>query len=570
MRLPDFDHFNGNWDMDKPLKRRILQPLLMAGTILTAITVVAATLSPRPAVRPPENAHKDFQASDFQETLSEVNLQMDLLATNEGLQVAPPVDNMLVARRLSLALVGSSLSLEEYRALASVPEDQQIEWWTAYLLQDPRWADYFSERLARSYVGTDSVNLILFRRRKFRMWLADQLKSNRPYDEIVRTMISAEGLWTDTPQVNFVTATMPEDAQRADPIVLAGRTSRAFLAQRIDCLQCHDDFLGELNFGTKEVRVDGVQEHFHSLASFYSGAGLSKGVFKGIMDDDEPYKYKYLGADEESTVEPNVPFAPELLPENGSPRERLAKWITHPDNIAFSRATVNRVWALMFSRPLVEPIDNIPLDRDVPLVMDTLANDFANHGFDLKRLIRLIAKSNAFHRDSRAEFEVTPEHEKCWATFPLTQLRPEQVAGSVFQSSSLKAIDYSSSIITQLRSFGDLQDFLQRYGDQGRDEFDNESITISQRLIMMNGSMVAERTQSDPVNNAASRIANQVADDAQAVELMFLSSLNRPPSKKELNVYCEHLDGTTGNARQLAVGDILWAIINSTEFSWNH
>lgn len=556
----------------RSLTRRILQPLLMAALILTGLTVVAASLRRRPAIEPPQNATAPFRQPDFQRTLALANSQLAQQAAAKGLETAPPADSLTIARRLSLALVGSGLSLEEVRALSAIPEERRVEWWTAYLLQDQRWADYFAERFSRAYVGTNEGPFILFRRRKFRTWLAEQFSEGTPYDRIVREMLSAEGLWTDTPQVNFVTATMDQDNGRGDPVRLAGRTARVFLAQRIDCLQCHDDFLGNLNFGSEANPVDGIQEHFHSLAAFYSGTGLAPAVFGGIREDGSPYEYQFLGSDEEEVVSPDVPFNSELMPAEGKPRDRLAAWVTHPGNKAFTRAVVNRVWALLLSRPLVSPVDNIPLDGPLPPVLDTLAQDFADHGFDLRRLVRMIAQTDAFQRSSRAEFPVTAQHEDEWAVFPLSQLRPEQVAGSVLQASKLTALDASSSIFTQLKSFGDLQDFLRRFGDRGEDEFTSDAVTITQRLIMMNGNMVQERTKQDLVNNASSRIATLVADDHKALELVYLSALNRQPSVTELAEFSRYLEenGQSGRARERAVGDIYWAIINSTEFSWNH
>jgi hypothetical protein len=453
--------------------------------------------------------------------------------------------------------------------------------------------------LSRAFVGTDGGQFLLFRRRKFTMWLSDELMKGTPYDQIVHTMLSGEGLWTDTPQVNFVTATMDESS-RADPIRLAGRTSRAFLAQRIDCLQCHDDFLGTLNFGTTENPVDGQQFHFHELAAFFSGTAISDPAFQGIREDNEPYKFTYLGEDEEQVIMPQVPFFTELLPKSkphddgtsqdeastrseepaeknpekrGShdkPRKRLAEWVTHPENRALARATVNRIWALMFSKPLVTPVDSIPLDGNTPPVLDSLAEDFAEHGFNLRRLIRQIIETDAFQRASRANFVVTKKHEDNWAVYPLTQLRPEQVAGSVVQSAKLTAIDDSSSIVTKLQSFGALQQFMKRFGDRGEDEFDSEAVTIPQRLIMMNGNMVQERTKADPIANASSRIADIVSDNEQAIRLLFLATLNREPSATEAEVYLEHLRDNYGNTRRRALGDIHWALMNSTEFSWNH
>lgn len=555
----------------KSMTRRIVQPLLMAVTILGCVTVLGATLRRRPAIEPPENVEGAYRSSGFDETLALANDQMIAMTDVVRGEVAQPADNLAIARRISLALVGSGLSLEEVRALSAVPEERQLHWWTSYLLNDPRWSDYFAERFSRAFVGTDEGPFILFRRRKFRMWLSEQFDEDVGYDQIVRSMIRSEGLWTDTPQVNFLTATIDPDGEpRPDPIRLTGKTSRAFLAQRIDCLQCHDDFLGELNFGTESDPVDGIQNHFHELAAFYGGATVGDPVFQGVRDDGEKYLYKYLGEDEESEIAPQVPFYGELLPTDGKPRHRLAAWVTHPENRAFARATVNRVWALLFSRPLVAPVDNIPLSDEVPEVLDTLADDFAQHGFKLRRLVRMIIETDAFQRASRADFEVTEEHENCWAVFPLTQLRPEQVAGSVFQASKLTALDESSSIFSQLKSFGDLQDFLKRFGDRGEDEFDSEAVTITQRLIMMNGNMVQERTKVDVVANAATRIAQLVPDNEKAIELVYLSSLNRRPSEAEMNAYRDYLTDKYGNTRARAVGDIYWAIINSTEFSWNH
>lgn len=506
----------------------------------------------------------------FQVNLAIANHQLKEMAATVDDQIAPVADNFTVARRISLALVGSGLSLEEVRALAPIPQDRQIAWITEHLLDDQRWADYFSERFSRAYVGTNDGPFLLFRRRKFNAWLSQQFKGGRPYDEIVREMLSAEGLWTDTPSVNFVTATMDEANEgRGDPIRLAGRTSRAFLAQRIDCLQCHDDFLGNVEFGTADASVGGVQEHFHALAAFYSGTALPA-PFQGIREDGKVYNYKFLGEEEERAVEPMVPFGSEYLAADGKPRERLAGWVTHPENRAFARATVNRVWALMFSRPLVAPVDNIPLDDSVPPVLDTLAEDFVAHDFNLRRLIRMIVSTDAFRRDSRADFEIREDHEAAWAVFPITQLRPEQVAGSLFQACSLKAIDSGSSIITRLKTFGDGQDFLKSFGDRGEDEFDSEAVTITQRLVLMNGNKVAERTKVDLVANACTRIASMVADNEKAVELVFLSVFNRMPTETENADMLEHLQGLKGNARSRGINDMYWAMINATEFSWNH
>ncbi|MEO8270024.1 MAG: DUF1553 domain-containing protein [Aureliella sp.] len=569
---PDNDPSAATRQSNSP-KRRWGQRLVMGLAVLTALAVVATTLNSRPMIE-----NRDVAAlvalrnsPDFQQTLATINQQLAERAATAGVETAARAENLTIARRLSLALVGNGMSLEELRVFESKATDEQLTWWTDYLLTDRRWADYFAERFSRALVGTDNGPFVLFRRRKLNAWLSEQLSSGVGYDKIVREMLSAEGLWTDTPSVNFVTATMDEANEgRGDPVRLAGRTSRALLAQRIDCVQCHDDFIGSLNFGSLDDPVGGTQEHFHSLAAFYSGTALADPVFSGITDDGKPYRIKFLGDNEETEVQPAVPFSPELLPAQGKPRTRLAAWVTDPHNRAFGRATVNRVWGLMFSRPLVDPVDNIPLDMSVPKVLDTLADDWSTHGFDLARLVRMIAACDAFERDSRADFEVTDRHERVWSVFPLTQLRPDQVAGNLLQASKLVAMDSSNSVFRRLEAYGSKENFLQLFGDRGEDEFQSEAVTITQRLIMMNGELAADRTGVDLINNAATRIATLVSDDQRAIELIFLTTFNRPPSATELSTFGKELSGKSGDERQLALSDIAWAMVNSTEFSWNH
>ena len=130
-----------------------------------------------------------------------------------------------------------------------------------------------------------------------------------------------------------------------------------------------------------------------------------------------------------------------------------------------------------------------------------MAEDFAANGYDMKRLIRTIVCTEAFQRDSRLEQEnenesIEMEHENHWAVFPLTQLRPEQVAASIHQACRIHAIDENSSIISKLELFGGVNDFTKAYGDQGDDEFTQQSVTIPQRLLVMNGRMSASGSKT--------------------------------------------------------------------------
>lgn len=564
---------------------------LLLISVLVALGVGSiASVSSKPQLLPQAERVSGVLDPSIRAVVLKVDQEMDQAIDSERLAVAPPADSLILCRRISLALVGNGLSLEEVRALQQIPDEERVAWWLDYLLHDRRSADYLAERWTRATVGTNEGPFLLFRRRMYVEWLADQFSKNRPYDRIVRDLITAKGAWTDSPQVNFLTATMDEgDDKQPDVIRLAGRISRAFLAQRIDCLQCHNDYLGNVSFpddanhtSFMSIAVDetglreglemreGTQEDFHQLAAFFAGTRMEN-PFIGLRNTKRPYRYRYLSADEEIEVPPAVPYLQHLLPEKGSPRDRLAQWVTHPENKAFARAAVNRVWAILFGKSLTHVIDNIPLGGPFPAGMETLADDFIQSGYDLHRLIRAVASTKAFQRDSRLlDSEPDETHESVWAVFPLTQLRPEQVAASIHQASRIKTIDESSSIISRLELFGGVNDFTKEYGDRGDDEFQANAITIPQRLLVMNGKFTRERIEDNPVMNASTRIANQAKDNRSAVEAVFLAVLNRLPSEREAAAFLERLANTKGNAHRKVIEDMYWTLINSTEFLWNH
>lgn len=549
---------------------------LFAVLCLAGVGSLSGMLLRRERIAEPQDFQPGrFSQPDYASIIRQVNLEFSESWRQQGLQSASQASDLTIARRLSLSLTGTLPSVEEVQALERHNPENRLEWWLSHLLEDRRCSDYVAERLARAYVGTDQGTFILFRRRRFVTWLSDQLMAHRPYDELVRELIMAKGLWTDSPAVNFLTATTGgNEENQPDDIRLAGRTARAFLATRIDCLQCHDDRMGTVKLGTRTAPREGTQSDFHQLAAFYCEAQTS---LLGINDFEKPYKFKYLNAEQEETVLPQPPFLTELLQTAPTRRAQLAAWVTHPDNKPFARAIVNRLWALLLGKPLVEPIDSIPLYGPFPPGLESLAEDLAQHRFDLNRLIHVIAGTNVFQRDSRADFEVTERHEAAWSVFPLSRLRPEQVAASIVQSASLTTIDANAHIIAQLTRVFQESGFVQRYGDVGEDEFTAHPGTITQRLLMMNGSLVADRTSNNAVTNAVTRIAMLAPNDERAIEVAYLAVLTRRPTAAERKQFLQSIgsdDDSTRRQKRVdrrqVLEDLYWVLINSSEFSWNH
>ncbi|MEQ8791095.1 MAG: DUF1553 domain-containing protein [Pirellulaceae bacterium] len=565
--------------------------LLFIALSACGIALLGSSLLSRDRIERPDSYNpKRIEQDDFAATLERVNREFADHWRAADLKTAPKAEALTICRRISLGLTGTVPSLEEIRALEDVPPERRVEWWVSRLLEDRRYADYVGERLTRAYVGVENGPFLVYRRRRFVTWLSERLASNDPYNEIVEDLIADKGLWTTNPAVNFLTVTAKQgEGNKPDEIRLAARTARAFLGMRIDCLQCHDNNLPrDFTLGDESDPHDGMQTDFHQLAAFYCEA---RTALYGIGDDPrQEYKYEYLYEDEPVVVEPKTPYLSDLPLAGKTRRQQLAGWVTHEQNKPFARAMVNRVWALLAGRPLLEPVDDIPLygytEDDVfsvgeqtrwwsggqpfPPGMDALAEDFASHGYDMQRLIRLIAASDVYQLDSRADFPVTTEHESKWAVFPLSRLRPEQVAGGLIQASSLTTIDANAHIVLQLARYFQENDFVERYGDTGEDEFDERGGTIPQRLLMLNGNLVQERTENNLVNNAATRIALLAPDNAKAVEAAYLAVLTRGPSPRELDHFTRNLAGSKGRDRSRRLEDLYWVLLNSTEFSWNH
>ncbi len=470
---------------------------------------------------------------------------------------AEPAAELQVLRRLSLALCGTAPSLEEVRHFLGGPAENRLAQWTDATLRSPRFAQYFADRLARSLTGVEQGQLIIFRRDRLRDWLARQLLDDVPWPQMVRSLVAADGLWTDNPAVNYITVARGDD-EVIDTSRLTARTVRVFLGQRIDCAQCHDHPFDQR----------WKQKDFTGLTAWYSGAGLA---LSGVTDNDQQ-------AEDAACV----PFAPEWLPEDGTRRQRLAEWLVHPENLRFERAIANRVWGLMTGRALLEPVDDLPHpDQPTPLPLIVLGTQFRQNGASLISLIRIIAGTQAMQRssESTADETLTRQLSRHNALYPLTRLRPEQVVGSIVQASLVATIDQDSHPLVRFRRFIAETEFIREFGDIGEDELTEQGVTVSQTLLRMNGKLASESTQAELLTGPSQLLSFCSTDDA-LIENAYLMCLTRFPDQQELEYFREQLHSSAGDSdehddnpqlqRKKATEDMFWTLMNSPEFIWNH
>lgn len=479
-----------------------------------------------------------------------------------GLTPSPEVDDLAFARRLWLDLLGTVPSLEELRALEASPPDGRRGRLIDQALADPRFASTLAEQLARVVVGANArPDDLLYRRRRLVDWLTQQVAAHRPWDALVRDLLTAEGLSTDTPAVNFVLS------QERDPIKLAGRTARAFLGVRIDCAQCHDHPYA----AWKQADFEGLAAFFARLEPNTPGV---RDAAAGELELD-PLDGAMM-APGRRQVAPAVPFDPGALPALAGERGRrraLAAWVTHADNATFTRAIANRAWAWLLGRGVVHPPDELDVtDPWSPALLDALEAGARAGGLDLERLVRAIVSTRAYALSSVLPGPDADEAAQllAHATYPVEPLRPETLGRALYQATSLWTWDARRALLLRFARAGQVADFTRRHGgDPDAEELDEE--TLLQRLHLLNGQLVHERTKDDDVFAPTTRLPLLAPTDQAALDAAFLMTLARRPTPDEAAPWLARLAaGRDAAARAAVTSDLLWALLNTTEFVTKH
>jgi transcriptional regulator with XRE-family HTH domain len=494
---------------------------------------------------------------DSWESIRETSAKIDELierdCAKKNLSLAEPAPLAQVARRLTLAIQGRIPSIAEISQVESGFGSNPLEQFTDRLLSETRYGDHVGEVISNTMVREQETDIPFpFRRDSYLSWLTDQLNKGVPYDQWVRQIITAEGMWSEFPEGNFITSL------ECQPPDLAAQTARSFLGLRLDCAQCHDHPFAHWK-----------QREFHGLAAFFDD--LETGYYSGLRHREKETPYSFVDRKNSVSVpvEPAVPFLPELDPKQGNQRERLAAWITHPDNPYFSKAIANRMWMLLFGRGLVEPIDDLDKPERVAGVLDLLSADFQSHGYDIRRLIRVISSTRAFRRCSSMNGPAGKEQEEAFACYPMTRIRPEPLSHSLSQTARPLPLDRSANVVARWSTFYEEERFCKNIGKPREDEVLPTAGSLSQRFALMNGNRLQEQLGLE-VFPLSSQIAWMASSDESAVESAFLACLARRPYPDEAKHFVAELAGSRGAVRAERMADLFWCLTNSSEFSWNH
>ncbi len=543
--------------------------------------------SPAPSTTKPvaKLAEEIRPPRDPQPLTASIDRWVDAGLTRAGLAASPPAEDGEFLRRVTLDLIGRIPTHAEITSfLADTRPDKRALWVNA-LLASPAYGEHFGT-IWRELISPRDVGAVKATRDTFTPWLADQLNANRGWDRIVTELLTVEGKFREQPQAAFILAN--SDSAEPQPNLLADATSRLFWGVQLRCAECHDhpfapwtqaDFWGTAAFFSRLRR--GYTDGKNPVGWTFTEAAPDEPFVKSMMpktwlpkDATGPvvlvppatgkatgkiFPAKFLGGTETGWSDP------------GPYRPRFAAWAVDARNPWFAANTANRLWAHLFTRGLVMPLDGFHADNPPshPELLATLARELTETRFDLKHLLRAITASHAYQRSSRPH--AGNQHDTQWFSHRAVKvLRPEMLYASLSVALNPQAPKPGSKPAPMLVT-GSVQplpglsrDEFIRFFSARPDENDGSLVNqgIPQFLHLMNGPLL-RNTEA-----AAERFLKDDLSADQLTDALYLAAYARHPTAAERPLLKEYL---AAQPDPLAAGaGLFWTLLNTAEFATNH
>jgi hypothetical protein len=529
-----------------------------------------------------------------------------------GLPPSAFCDDGTFLRRVTVDIAGQLPTKEETLQFLADNDPQKDEKLVNRLLASGDYADYFANKWSA----------VLRNRRPsdkddpqptaaFHAWIRDSLNQNKPYDRFVREILTVEGELSTSPLLVWYREVKEPTAQLED-------VAQLFLGQRIQCARCHHHPLEKWS-----------QQDYYGLAAFFSRLEIKDAVppkkgkkgKKGEKDQPDtpgqPFRVSFKSGKAEATnprtnqkVRPAGLGGPELdiAPET-DPRQKLVDWLTAKDNPYFARALVNRYWKHFLGRGLVDPEDDLRITNPPSNeeLLDALAKHFIEHNYDLKDLVRSICSSrvyrlgvepNAYNaRDTQNFSRFLPRRLPAEVLLDAidtvtgsrtvfkgvpASTRAVQLPDNQFESYFLSAFgrpDSASACECERSSDASLAQALHLFNSEELlEKISGRRVTLlspasSESKDQKNQKAKKEQANERLVNSGpvGGRIRELMADkrsDREKIEDLYLIALSRRPTRDEAETLLVHIQ-KKADARA-AYEDILWALVNTKEFLFNH
>jgi hypothetical protein len=474
-------------------------------------------------------------------------------------------------RRVCLDLTGILPPPGRVREFLASRDPDKREKLVDTLIGTPEFVDYWTFRFSDVFrVAIFANGLTPKFSQKYWEWIRRNVETNRPYDDVARERLSAQGYGPASR--HFI----PYN-QIGPPADVMAEEVRVFFGRRLDCAQCHN-----------HPYENWSQDQFWGMAAFFAR------LFKmGPVVFDHPSNMDLSSKDVDGKVELLHPRtkavvqaalfdgSPLHLRPEGNPRRELAKWMTaHP---YFSEAAVNRMWGYFFARGIVEPVDDFRSTNPPthPALLQTLAKDFRERGHDLRRLMKTIVMSRTYQLSHRPNSSNREDRVNYSHTLPraldaevlldaVTDVTgvPETFATAVTEGNAVGQAPAGTRAIHLKDPDMFFSRFLELYGRPNRGALPERSgkPNLGQALHMLAGEGYVGRLAS-PQSRLA-RLLDAGASDNTIFEEFYLAALSRFPEREEV-AELQAILAKRGD-REAALREFVWALISSREFAENH
>ena len=485
-----------------------------------------------------------------------------------GIDPSDPADDATFLRRAAIDVCGTLPTAEEVREFLADQRPDKRARLIDRLLERPEYARYFAlkwsdilQNRGRGYsTSKQRAGTTLFAE-----WIRDAFLTNKPYDQFVAEILTASGGQDrNPPTIWYRSVRTPQDYVES--------IAQAFLGVRIQCAQCHHHPADRWS-----------QADYYGLAAVFSRIGRKRGFADAEVPTNEIIYLKRQG----QTLHPRtgqrmLPKALggptfELSPYD-DPRRALARWMTAADNPFFSRTIANRMWGHFLGRGIVHPIDDARSSNPAsnPELLDVLARDFAANGFDLKHLIRRITLSRAYQLSS------TPTDHNEQDTQSYSRFYPRRLPAEVLLDGISQILEVETTFPGGPGTFPpgtraiDLPDenvpitFLDVFGRPARTSAceceRSDAPALAQALELVNSKEIQRKLSAK--DGYVTRLATSQTKAATQVEDIFLRVFGRPPTTRENQTALRFIQDNTD--RTEAYGSLLWALLATNEFLFNH
>lgn len=467
-----------------------------------------------------------------------------------GWQPAVRCDDATYLRRASLDLTGTVPTGAEVLQFISSPAASKRSDLVDRLLASPTSSLHLAN-IWSSWLLPDANNPeAQFGGAGLRSWLRSRFAENLRYDRLVSDLLVSTGSIQNSPTAFFV-------ALESKPEKIAAKTARVFMGIQLDCAECHNHPFD-----------DWTQKDFWGFAAYFAHLSTDNEQMMNpsvAVVDQASGEVKLPGTEEVIAPKPLVDTEDDGL-ATGTRRQQLTLWLTARENPFLARAAVNRAWSMLFGRGLIEPIDDMrSIDIAThPAILSELSEYFADTGYDLRRMLAMLASTDAYHRASVHPSGQPPE--ASYATMlnkPLTETQLaaclSQVARQIARNNDAQA---QQALMTQLGKL--------------RGDASQATLGIVQALVTLHGRAFDEASK-DSTSRLLQALNAPHMNDSKRLQWLFLSTLNRNPTPQEEAAFSQVInqardskqaqDSSQAQDTSTWQSDLLWALINSTEFA---